>query len=213
MENFLAETKHLDYTSNEVQGFIEPFNRLTDKKEIAIKLYYAVRDQFLYDPYHLNLKPDYLKASVILNKKRAWCVEKSIVLATALRAFGIPSRLGYGIVVNHIGVEKLTKILRTEKIVFHGYVDVYLNYKWVKTTPAFDQNVCRLSGVEPLAWDGESDAMFQAYSGDQKFMEYTHLYGTFDDVPVELMNAEMKKYYPHLFEREYNDRNFSFIHI
>jgi transglutaminase-like putative cysteine protease len=213
MENYLQETKHLDYSSDAVQNLIRPYLNLSSDKEKAVKLYYEVRDRFLYDPYHLNLKPDFLKASVVLGKKRAWCVEKSIVLAAALRALNIPSRLGYGIVVNHIGVEKLTKMLKTDEIVFHGYVDVFLNDKWVKTTPAFDETVCRLSGVPPLDWDGETDAMFQAYAGDQKFMEYTHFYGAFDDVPVELMNAEMKKYYPHLFEQEFNNRKFSFIHM
>ena len=213
MKEYLEKTKHLDYSSIAIQNLIKPYLQLSSDKEKAIKLYYDVRDRFLYDPYHLNLTPSHLKASIILEKKRAWCVEKSIVLAAALRALDIPTRLGYGIVVNHIGVEKLTKMLRTDKIVFHGYVDVFLNGKWVKTTPAFDKTVCRMSGVPPLDWDGEKDAMFQAYSGDQKFMEYTHFYGTFDDVPVELMNAEMKKYYPHLFEKEYNDRKFSFIHL
>lgn len=213
MEKYLKETTHLDYTSDEVQELIRPYLSISDQKEKAIKLYYDIRDRFLYDPYHLNLTPEYLKASVVLNKKRAWCVEKSIVLAAALRAVEIPARLGYGIVVNHIGVDRLTEVLKTDKIVFHGYVDAFLNDKWVKTTPAFDKNVCRMSGVEPLDWDGDSDAMFQAFSGDKKFMEYIHFYGCFADVPVELMNAEMEKYYPHLFEKEYNSRKFSFIHI
>ncbi|MEX2483576.1 MAG: transglutaminase-like domain-containing protein [Brumimicrobium sp.] len=213
MEEYLIETDYLDFSSPAVKELVKPFIDIENSKEKAIKLYYEVRDKFLYDPYHLNLRHEYLKASVILKKNRAWCVEKSIVLAAALRAVGIPARLGYGIVVNHIGVEKLTSYLKREEIVFHGYVDVFIEGKWVKTTPAFDEKVCKLSGVPPLDWDGKTDAMFQAYSGDKKFMEYIHFYGTFPDVPVELMNAEMKKYYPHLFEEEFNERRFSFIHL
>ncbi|MEX1193429.1 MAG: transglutaminase-like domain-containing protein [Brumimicrobium sp.] len=213
MEEYLIETDYLDFSSPAVKELVKPFIDIENSKEKAIKLYYEVRDKFLYDPYHLNLRHEYLKASVILKKNRAWCVEKSIVLAAALRAVGIPARLGYGIVINHIGVEKLTSYLKREEIVFHGYVDVFIEGKWVKTTPAFDETVCKLSGVPPLDWDGKTDAMFQAYSGDKKFMEYIHFYGTFPDVPVELMNAEMKKYYSHLFEEEINERRFSFIHL
>ena len=91
MENYLKETQHLDYSANAVQELIKPYLSLSSDKEKAVKLYYEVRDRFLYDPYHLNLTPDYLKASVVLEKKRAWCVEKSIVLAAALRASNIPT--------------------------------------------------------------------------------------------------------------------------
>ena len=55
--------------------------------------------------------------------------------------------------------------------------------------------------------------MFQEFDKDRKFMEYLHFYGEFDDVPIELMNREMKKYYPHLFEKEYNTKAFSFKHL
>ena len=42
-------------------------------------------------------------------------------------------------------------------------------------------------------------------------MEYLHDYGSYNDVPIDLMNAEMKKYYPHLFEETVNTKQFSFI--
>jgi hypothetical protein len=211
MENFLRSTRFLDSNSPEIQEYIHEFLSLSSKKEQALALYYKVRDGFLYDPYHLDLRPEKLVASTILEKKRAWCVEKAIVFATALRTLGIPSRLGYAIVENHIGVEKLEQILRSKKIVFHGYVDVFLDDKWTKATPAFDQRICRLSGVDPLSWDAVEDSLFQPYSASGRFMEYHHDYGVFDDVPVQLMNAEMKKHYPHLFDGTHtNSKTFSF---
>ena len=213
LHKYLCPTSILEINHQSTQEFIVDIDQSLSKKEQAIMVYNKVRDSFIYDPYHLDLRPNGLKSSNILAKKRAWCVEKSIVMATALRALGIPTKLGYGIVVNHIGVDKLTALLRREEIVFHGYVSVYLNEKWIKATPAFDRGICRIAGVDPLDWDGETDALLQAYQGDKEFMEYTHFYGEFDDVPVELMNAEMKKYYPHLFEEEFNSRSFSFYHL
>lgn len=211
-EKFTRSTVFLNSDDPIMKEFVSDINSERSKREQAVELYYKVRDKFLYDPYHLDLRPEALKATVILKKKRAWCVEKSIVLAAALRSIGVPSRLGYGVVINHIGVDRLTKYLKRDEIVFHGYVEAYLEGKWVKTTPAFDKMVCRLSGVSPLEWDGKKDAMFQAYQGDKKFMEYVHFYGTFDDVPVKLMNDEMEKYYPHLFETQYDSKDFSFFH-
>lgn len=212
-ERYLRSTPILEVNDKSTKELITDIDLSKSKKEQAVALYYKVRDGFIYNPYHLDLRPEALKSSTISKKSRAWCVEKSIVMATGLRALGIPSKLGYGIVINHIGVEKLTQALRREEIVFHGYVSAYIDGKWVKSTPAFDPLICKVSGVEPLEWDGEEDALFQAYQGSQKFMEYTHFYGEFDDVPVDLMNAEMEKYYPHLFENEYNSRNFSFFHL
>ncbi|WP_299201748.1 transglutaminase-like domain-containing protein [Brumimicrobium sp.] len=212
-ERYLRSTPILEVNDKSTKELIADIDLSKSKKEQAVALYYKVRDGFIYNPYHLDLRPEALKSSTISKKSRAWCVEKSIVMATGLRALGIPSKLGYGIVINHIGVEKLTQALRREEIVFHGYVSAYIDGKWVKSTPAFDPLICKVSGVEPLEWEGEEDALFQAYQGSQKFMEYTHFYGEFDDVPVDLMNAEMEKYYPHLFENEYNSRNFSFFHL
>lgn len=210
----LSPTAFLDFEHPSVQAYIEEFQSLHSKKEQAINLFYKVRDGFLYDPFHLDLRHEALSSSTILNKRRAWCVEKAIVLASGLRALNIPAALGYAIVENHIGVEKLTAILKSKKIVFHGYVAVFLEGTWQKITPAFDKRVCRISGVKPLDWDGKNDALFQAYENNQKFMEYHHDYGLFQDVPIDLMNAEMKKHYPHLFEKPYgNSKSFSFYHL
>lgn len=210
----LDSSPFLDFEHTSIQEFVQEFRSLKTHKQQAVALFYKVRDNFLYDPYHLDLRPKALVASTILEKKRAWCVEKAIVFASGLRALNIPAKLGYSIVENHIGVDKLVAILKTEKIVFHGYVSVYIEEKWLKVTPAFDRRVCRISGVKPLDWNGESDAMLQAYEGEQKFMEYHYDYGLFDDVPVELMNSEMKKHYPHLFSGSHeNNKAFSFYHL
>lgn len=213
MDEYLKETVFLDFSNPKFDDFTATINSDLPEKELAIALYFLVREAFVYDPYHLDLRLEGLKASNVLTKKRAWCVEKANVLAACARKFSIPSRLGYAIVTNHIGVEKLEKVLRRKEIVFHGFVELFINGKWVKCTPAFDTKICRISGVAPLDWDGVHDSMFQEFENNQAFMEYLHFYGTFSDVPMELMNSEMKKYYPHLFENTFNDRNFSFFHL
>lgn len=212
-EDHLSPTPLLDFDHPAFDEYMDGFVPGKTSRETAVALYLKVRDGFLYDPYHLDLRHEALTASHILSKKRAWCVEKSIVLAALARKYGIPSRLGYAIVRNHIGVEKLVSYLRREEIVFHGYVELLIEGRWVKCTPAFDRRICGLSGVAPLDWDGRTDSIFQAFEGDRQFMEYLHFYGEFADVPVGLMNAEMQKYYPHLFESEWNEKEFSFHHV
>lgn len=210
---YLAETEILDFSHPLFASFLASTSNLPTKHEQILDLYLKVRDGFLYDPYHLDLRPAGLKASHILTKNRAWCVEKAIVFAAGARKLDVPARLGYAVVKNHIGVEKLETYLRRPEIVFHGYVEVYLNEKWVACTPAFDQRICRISKVPPLDFDGINNSLFQRFSEGKKFMEYLHYYGTFADVPVQFMNDEMEKYYPHLFEGIWDEKGFSFFHL
>lgn len=200
----------LDCLHPAVLEYVEEFQSMAEARERAVALYKKVRDGFLYDPYHLDLRPEALTASHILLRKRAWCVEKSVVFCAGMRALRIPSRLGFGIVKNHLGAEKLQAYLRREEIVFHGFAEVWLEDRWVKCTPAFDRRICRVSGVEPLEWDGNRDSLFQEYTGSGRFMEYLHFYGSFADVPLHLMHREMRQYYPHLFSHPVDTPEFSF---
>lgn len=173
------------------------------EKGRAVALYYAIRDGFRYNPYMLDLRRESLKASDLLSRDSGYCVEKACLMAACCRAIGIPSRLGFGIVKNHIGVETILKYLKTDLLVFHGYAEIWLEGRWVKATPAFNAALCDLYNVEPLPFDGVNDSLFQQYtqSGDC-FMEYVHDYGQFADIPRTLFINELKKYYPHIFEDE-----------
>lgn len=210
MEEFLKSSINIDFESKEIQEYIEEFRNLPSKIEMAVKLYLKIRDGFLYDPFHLDISPKALVASKVISKKRAWCVEKAILMVACSRALGIPSKLGFAIVTNHLGVDKLEKYLKRNEIVFHGFASLFLENKWVICTPAFDAKVCRLSAVEPLEWNGKTDSLFQEFQGQQRFMEYKKYYGFFSEIPFELMHYEMKSYYPHLFESNWNDKSFSF---
>jgi transglutaminase-like putative cysteine protease len=210
MSTFLEETHCLNFNHPDFKQFLKKYNFGKNSTDNAKEIYYKIRDHFLYDPYHLDLSKKALVASEIINKKRAWCVEKALIMVACCRAIGIPARFGFAIVTNHIGVEKLTNYLRRYEIVFHGYVEVFLENKWIKCTPAFDKRVCRLSGVSTLDWDGKNDSMFQEFENGKKFMEYLHFYGEFADIPFELMHQEMKKYYPHLFATNFDSKEFSF---
>jgi transglutaminase-like putative cysteine protease len=210
MEEYLSPTLFLDFNDEKVQQFCLDIKQEDNPRAKAVSLYYKVRDGFIYDPYHLDIRSEALIASKIVSKRRAWCVEKAILFVACCRYLEIPARLGFGIVINHLGAEQLKSYLKREEIVFHGYAEVFLDGQWVKTTPAFDKIACRASKVSPLEWDGTSDAMLQAYDGNQQFMEYIHFYGTFDDLPIALLRQEMQQYYPHLFETIHSRKEFSF---
>jgi len=206
----LLPSANIDFNSSEFNHFFASANIKGNSKDDLIAWYTYVRDYFLYDPYHLDIRPESLVVSKIIQKRRAWCVEKALVFVAGCRKLGIPARLGFGIVQNHIGADKLEEYLKRKEIVFHGYAEVYLDGKWIKCTPAFDKRICAINKLEPLNWNGEDDSLFQEFSGDNKFMEYLHFYGEFSEIPFELMHVEMKKYYPHLFSDPIDTKTFSF---
>ncbi len=202
MDEFLRPTEFLDSDASSVRDFAE---RNTSPElshtENAVSLYYAVRDGFHYDPYVLDLRREGLKASTLLTRDRGYCVEKAVLLAASARAAGIPSRLSFYIVKNHVATGRLEKLLKTDYLVFHGAAEMLLEGEWRKATPAFNRELCRFLGVEPLEFDGTSDSIFQEFDrSGGKFMEYIHDYGAFTDLPYQMYLDELSKHYSHVFD-------------
>jgi transglutaminase-like putative cysteine protease len=199
-EIYLRPTHFIDSNSPSVIEYAKAKTQATTDKQKAIDLYNAVRDDIFYDPYHLILNPDVISASVTLKRGTGYCIEKSLLLAAAGRALGIPARLGFSIVQNHLSTPKFVEMLRTDKFVFHGYNEFWLDGRWVKCTPAFNKSLCEKFGVGVLEFDGEHDSIFHEYEGGKQYMNYIHEYGQFDDFPYELFVQELKIHYPHLFQ-------------
>jgi transglutaminase-like putative cysteine protease len=174
----------------------------TDPKRIAISLFNAVRDRIIYDPYRFNLKPEHLKASYIQSQKRAFCIQKAVLLAAAARAANIPSRLGFADLINHLMGEDLKQLLQTNLVAFHGYVELYIDNQWLKATPVFDKNLCRYLNIPVVDFDAENHAIFPLKDKDGNlFMEYIKYHGTFSDIPLEMIVHSIKQYYPQLMEK------------
>lgn len=200
MDEYLNATEFLDCDNPAVSEFAaRNAGDAASDVEKAVALYYAVRDGFQYDPYFLDLRRTGLKASTLLTKTRGYCVEKAVLLAASARAVGVPSRLSFYNVRNHIATDRLEKMLKKDYLVFHGAAEFYLDGEWRKATPAFNRQLCEFLGVDPLEFDGRSDSIFQEFDRrGNVFMEYIHDYGAFDDLPYDLFLDELNKHYPHV---------------
>lgn len=169
----------------------------------AIALFYAVRDDIRYDPYNVDLRPEGMTASSALEKRFGFCIPKAVLLAAAARVHGIPSRLGFADVLNHLNTGRLKELMKTEIFAFHGYTELYLRNGWVKATPAFNASLCERFNVAPLEFDGVNDALLQeADRAGNEYMEYVNDHGLFADLPYELMIATWTKHYPELMAAE-----------
>lgn len=155
--------------------------------EKAVKLYYAVRDDIRYNPYNVDMSREGMRASKALADKEAFCIPKALLLTACARAVGIPAKLAFADVRNHLNSDRLKEAMGGETVfVFHGISMMYLNGKWTKSTPAFNKALCDKTNVHALDYDGTEDSLFHAFDkSGNKHMEYIKDRGEFTEFPYE----------------------------
>ena len=167
-----------------------------DDAERARRLYRAVRDGIHYDPYRIGRRPEEHSASVTLLRGWGYCITKAALLAAAARSLGIPARLGFADVRNHLTSDRLRRTLGTDLMVFHGYTELHLGGRWLKATPAFNRTLCDRIGIAPLEFNGEHDSIFQPLDvAGRRHLEYVRDRGVRLDVPFEEMWAAWREVY------------------
>jgi transglutaminase-like putative cysteine protease len=207
---FLASGTYIDSGSPAVKAFAkDAVGMADDPRAKALALYSAVRDGIVYDPYIDFGDADFYRASAVIGRGRTFCVGKAALLAAVARASGIPARVGYADVKNHMTSRRLYELMKTDEFIWHSYAELYLNGRWVKATPAFDLALCDKVGLKPLDFDGETDSLFHEFDrAGRRHMEYLRDRGTFADVPFDLLMTEFKRYYPQLFHEGHLDGDF-----
>jgi transglutaminase-like putative cysteine protease len=196
-EECLAPTTIVDSAHPAIVEFARQHGRGATDRERTVALYYAVRDGFRYDPYRVDLSPDGMRASSVLSLGYGWCVTKAALLGASCRALGIPARLGFADVRNHLSTERMRQTMKTDLFTWHGYTDVWLGGAWRKATPAFNVELCDKFGLLPLDFDGENDSIYHPFDrSGNRHMEYVHQRGAWDDVPLDEMHASFAELYP-----------------
>ena len=201
---YLQPTDFIDSDSPVVAAYArQAINGATTKEEKAIRLYTTVRDGIQYDPYRIDFTRHDFRASTIIGKGYGYCVAKAIVLTAVGRWAGIPSRLRFADVRNHLTTERLKKLINTDVFFFHGYTEFLLGGRWIKVTPTFNSTLCARFRVKPLDFDGEHDAIFHPYDMEgRRHMEYVTDHGPFTDVPYEKIIEVFKTHYGVFFQKE-----------
>ena len=192
----LAPTPLIDSDHPAVADFAARHARGADPRARAVALFYAVRDGFRYDPYSVDLSEHGMKASTVLATGVGWCVPKAALLAAACRAAGLPARVGYADVRNHLSTERMRRLMQTDLFVWHGYTEIWLDRAWRKATPAFNLALCERFGLLPLDFNGIDDSLYHPFDkAGQRHMEYVNERGTFDEVPLAQIAADFSAIY------------------
>jgi transglutaminase-like putative cysteine protease len=193
----LAPTALIDADHPAVQAFARQHAVGANVRERAVALYYAVRDGFRYDPYRADLSPRGMRASTVLAQGYGWCVPKATLLAAVCRAAGIPARLGFADVRNHLSTERMRRNMGTEVFHWHGCTEIWIEQAWRKATPAFNLSLCQKFGLLPLDFNGLDDSIYHPFDqAGNRHMEYVAQRGSFDDVPLDAIMVDFRQHYP-----------------
>jgi len=213
MENYLQESYYFNYNSEEIKTIVEPFKSIKRSvKDNAIELFRYVRDNWFYNPYIISFRKESFKASTIALSQKGHCIYKSILLIACYRAIGIPARLKLAKVKNHLGVERIEKVLKTNILSPHGYVSIYINKTWIDVSPAFNTVICKYLNLETLDFDGENNALLHQFDKKGNIcMEYIEEYGHFADVPLEFIRCNAIETYPDFFTEENTSTGQDFV--
>lgn len=208
---YLKPARYVDSDHPAVVAFAQRVaGSATTARDIAVRLFQAVRDDIRYDPYRIELAPAGLTASRCLTQGYGFCVPKAALYAAALRVHGIPARLCFADVKNHLTSARLRQTMGTDLFVYHGYAEVLLPHdtaappgqgldaaRWLKATPTFNRSLCERAGTLPLEFDGTADSIFHPFdAAGRRHMEYVREHGAFADLPREPMLAAWDAVYP-----------------
>jgi transglutaminase-like putative cysteine protease len=198
--DFLRSTAFVDSDNARVRDFARTtVAGATGDKARAIALFHAVRDGIAYDPYLDYSDRNVFRASAVLAAGRGFCVGKSALLAACARAIGIPARVGFADVRNHLNSKRLRELVGGDTFMWHSYTELKIDGAWVKCTPAFDAVLCRRARIAPLEFDGVHDSLFHPFdAAGRRHMEYLKDRGSFEDVPVDTLLADFNRHYPKL---------------
>ena len=201
MQTYLQPTVYLDSDSEDVRAFAERVcSGGGTPTEKAISLYYAVRDEIRYDPYDAPLTVAGMRASATIAKGSGFCITKAVVLAAVGRQQGIPTRLGFADVQNHLATARLRERMGSDIFRYHGYTEFFLDQRWVKATPAFNLALCQRFNVKPLEFNGRDDSIFHEFNTlGQMHMQYIRDHGVYADLPFADILATFRRYYPAMF--------------
>ena len=194
---YLEVTEFLDHDDAAVREFaLDTIGAAVDPTDKAVALFYAVRDGWWYDPYSSDDSRESFQASSVVAAERSWCVPKSVLLSAAARAVGVPARLGFADVRNHLQSEKLRESMGTDLFVFHGFSEFLLEGRWVKASAAFNVEMCERFGTKPLEFDGSSDALLHEFDQvGNRHMEYVNERGSYPDLPYDEIQATFAEVY------------------
>jgi hypothetical protein len=129
MDNYLKETKILNYSDSTIQSLVSSRNwKELDTVSRVKAIYNYVRDDIKFG-YNLS---DDISATEVLKDGYGQCNSKATLLMALLRATGIPNRIHGFTIDKALQKGAITGIWYrlSPKNILHSWVEIYMNNEW-----------------------------------------------------------------------------------
>jgi len=157
-------------------------------------LFNFVRDRIVYNfGPDLNSRADWL-ASKTLARGNGFCQQKATLLATLLRAAGLPGQLVFQDIKDYKLLESRFAPLIPDGIIhYHGLTAVYLNGHWLRLDATLDAGLSQRRGYRLVEFRPDADALLPAtdLQGLPHFDILAEI-GPFPNLPVALTDAQLR---------------------
>lgn len=165
LDKYLKPTNLCDFDHPSIVSKAKELTQNTTlQKEMALNIFYFVRDEIRYlMPYGDN------KASDTLVNKFGDCGSKTNLQVALLRAVNIPARYHIAALSKECikgTVSPLFYRLSPEIIPYHPWCECYLSDKWIKCDTLYDKALVEVllkkgiltkEDIPTIEWDGETD--------------------------------------------------------
>jgi len=200
-EPYLVITETMDHNHPVIRSVVRSLiGEKSQPKDVLRRLFYFVRDNCRYNMYKASWNLEDYRASKILQEGEGFCVQKSILLAALARAAEIPSRFILTAIRNHKTPPEVVAAMGSNLFFPHIFPEFYVDQRWIKLAPTFDKYLCARINVPTVEFDGENHAILLPFDFEgNPYIEYVHEYGTFEDIPWDLVSQTL----PRLYDKTY----------
>jgi transglutaminase-like putative cysteine protease len=134
----------------------------SDPAEITRRLFDWVRDELPYDMAPLLGSRADWRASATLERGHGFCQQKAIVLASLLRARGIPAALCFQDLHDHKIPERYAEFLGGRRLEVHGLTAVHADGHWWRIDATLPRSLCERKGYRLVEYEPRRDCLLPA---------------------------------------------------
>ncbi|MCB2188128.1 MAG: transglutaminase-like domain-containing protein [Deltaproteobacteria bacterium] len=186
------ESRHpavMDLAARVTRGATDPWER-------AGALFEYTRDTVRYNLYQPFWRLEDYLATTVLERGKGYCAHKSCLLTALARAAGIPARLGFADLVNHLLPPAVQQFCYDGLIYRHCFVEWRLDGRWWKATPSFDARLTAEQGWRLVEFRPQWDLLLPATDqAGRPHIEYVRQHGWRTGFPLKEVLAAWDRDY------------------
>jgi transglutaminase-like putative cysteine protease len=180
-----------DVIEAEAPAIRELANRIAgpaEGTEAACLLFEWVRDEIRYDMApDVEGREDWC-ATGTLERGQGFCQQKAVLLASVLRARGIPAGVVLQDLLDHKIPPAYVELIGSQRLELHGLTCAFLDGRWVRLDPTLPRAFVEKKRYRLVEFDGENDAVLALTDLDGRpHFEVLEELGTWPDLPDEVV--------------------------